>query len=88
MTAEVCWMQGVAIWQLFTGATVLSPLCISMLWALYNAIPPYLILHFAIFGRVSCYATCSRELHHCLLLECSCSSVIQVNWPWDMETCF
>lgn len=45
-------MQGVAIWQLFTGASILSPLCISMLWALYNAIPPYLILHFAIFGRV------------------------------------
>ncbi|DBA65793.1 TPA: hypothetical protein ACH3X2_002830 [Trebouxia sp. C0005] len=42
---------GVAIWQLFTGAAVLSPLCISMLWAIYNAIPPYLILHFAIFGR-------------------------------------
>lgn len=46
-------MQGVAVWQLFTGATILSPLCISMLWALYNAIPPYLILHFAMFGRVS-----------------------------------
>ena len=48
-------LQGVAIWQLFTGATVLSPLCISMLWAIYNAIPPYLILHFAIFGRVSLF---------------------------------
>ena len=47
------YVQAVAIWQLWTGATVLSPLCISMLWALYNAIPPYLILHFALFGRVS-----------------------------------
>ena len=24
-----------------------------MLWAIYNAIPPYLIIHFALFGRVS-----------------------------------
>ena len=48
-----CAVQGVAIWQLVTGAAVLSPLCISMLWAIYNAIPPYLIIHFALFGRVS-----------------------------------
>jgi hypothetical protein len=70
----------VAIWQLFTGAAVLSPLCISMLWAIYNAIPPYLILHFAIFGRVCPHsfpfmAHTSQVCATCIVLKLYCGSI-------------
>ena len=45
-------LQGVAIWQLFSGVDFFSPLTISLLWAIYNAIPPFLILFYAAVGRV------------------------------------
>lgn len=46
-------LQGIAIWQLFAGVQFFSPLTISLLWAIYNAIPPFLILFYAAVGRVS-----------------------------------
>ncbi|KAK9823799.1 hypothetical protein WJX72_005584 [[Myrmecia] bisecta] len=39
------------VWQLLDGSEVFSPLLISVLWATYNAVPPYLLLHYAIFGN-------------------------------------
>ena len=45
-------LQGVAIWQLFSGVDFFSPLTISLLWAIYNAVPPFLILFYAAVGRV------------------------------------
>ena len=65
-----CGLQGVAIWQLVTGAAILSPLCISMLWAIYNAIPPYLILHFAFFGRVSLFSQATHSRKPTCILSC------------------
>ena len=37
--------------KLFTGPTVQSPLAISVLWALYGAIPPFLALYYSIISR-------------------------------------
>lgn len=42
----------VGFWQLLVAPTLLSPLAISLLWAIYNAIPPYLIIHYTWIGRV------------------------------------
>ena len=37
--------------QVFTGAVIISPLLISIIWCLYNMIPPVLVLTYACFGR-------------------------------------
>ena len=37
--------------QVFTGATIISPLLISIVWCIYNMIPPCLVLTYALFGR-------------------------------------
>ena len=37
--------------QVFTGAVIISPLLISIIWCLYNMIPPFLVLVYAAFGR-------------------------------------
>jgi len=37
--------------QVFTGAVIVSPLLISILWCLYNMIPPVLVFTYAIGGR-------------------------------------
>ena len=42
---------GVGIWQLIAGADVISPLLISVLWAVHSAIPPTLLLYYALLGR-------------------------------------
>ncbi len=36
---------------MFTGAVIISPLLISIIWCLYNMIPPVLVLTYACFGR-------------------------------------
>ena len=36
---------------MFTGAVIISPLLISIIWCLYNMIPPFLVLTYACFGR-------------------------------------
>ena len=41
---------GVAVWQLVAGADPLSPLLISVLWATYAAVPPALLLLYALLG--------------------------------------
>ena len=46
-------LQGIAVWQLIAGVDFFSPLTISLLWAIYNAIPPFLILWYSVVGRVS-----------------------------------
>ena len=40
----------VAIWQLVDGANVFSPLIISVLWAAYAVVPPFLLLFYAVIG--------------------------------------
>ncbi|KAK9865087.1 hypothetical protein WJX84_007198 [Apatococcus fuscideae] len=40
----------VAIWQLVDGALVFSPLLISVLWAAYAIVPPFLLLFYATIG--------------------------------------
>jgi hypothetical protein len=37
--------------QVFTGAVIVSPLLVSIIWCLYNAIPPILLFTYAIAGR-------------------------------------
>ena len=42
---------GIGIWQLIDGAAVLSPLLISILWAAYSIIPPFLLLLYSFTGH-------------------------------------
>lgn len=42
---------GVGVWQLVAGAQVISPLLISVLWAVYAAVPPTLLLYYATLGQ-------------------------------------
>lgn len=37
--------------QVFTGAVIVSPLLVSIVWCLYNAIPPILLFTYSIAGR-------------------------------------
>jgi len=37
--------------KLFTGPTVASPLAISVLWALYGLVPPFLVVFYATVSR-------------------------------------
>jgi hypothetical protein len=37
--------------QVFTGAVIVSPLLVSIIWCLYNAIPPILLFTYTIAGR-------------------------------------
>lgn len=42
----------VSLWmQVFTGAVIISPLLISIVWCMYNMIPPCLVLTYALWGR-------------------------------------
>lgn len=41
----------IGIWQLIDGAAVVSPLLISILWAAYAAIPPFLLLLYSVTGH-------------------------------------
>ena len=42
---------GEGLKQLFSAGTVTSPLVISIIWAVYNAIPTFLVLWYAIVGK-------------------------------------
>ena len=42
---------GIGIWQLIDGAAVVSPLLISILWAAYASIPPFLLLLYSVTGH-------------------------------------
>lgn len=39
------------LFEVFTGATIISPLLISIVWCIYNMIPPCLVLTYALWGR-------------------------------------
>lgn len=41
---------GVGIWQLVAGAEVISPLLISVLWAVHSAVPPTLLLYYSLLN--------------------------------------
>ncbi len=39
------------MFKVFTGPTVVTTLSISLVWIIYSAIPPYLLLHYNFIGR-------------------------------------
>jgi hypothetical protein len=41
------------MFKIFTGPTVITTLSISVVWIIYSAIPPYLLLHYNFIGRGS-----------------------------------
>lgn len=42
---------GFGLYKAATGPSVVSTLSISLIWIMYNAIPPYLLLHYNFIGR-------------------------------------
>eukprot|EP00884_Botryococcus_braunii_P012540 jgi/Botrbrau1/21287/Bobra.0573s0001.1 len=42
---------GFGLFKVITGPTVITTLSISLVWILYNAIPPYLLLHYNFVGK-------------------------------------
>ncbi len=61
---------GEGLYQLFTTATITSPLAMSVIWAVYNAIPPGLVLFYAFVGKGTLLQYLCR---FCLLLSFFCS---------------
>jgi len=60
------------LYKVFTGPTVVTTLSISIIWIAYNAIPPYLLLHYNYIGRgTTLRAACSA----CYVLTSLCSLV-------------
>ena len=83
-------LQGVAIWQLFSGVDFFSPLTISLLWAIYNAIPPFLILFYAAVGRVRTapehYGCCLAAALMSILQSSSLPCCDGALWRWSLCT--
>ena len=88
----------VAIWQLVDGALVFSPLLISVLWAAYAIVPPFLLLFYTVIGpglllQFFCrYARASRLcprifMQACLLLLLKRCTASRCSWnmkrAWD-----
>ena len=77
---------GVGIWQLIAGAPVISPLLISVLWAVHSAIPPTLLLYYALLGRGLFFqflCKCAALSPQCCLLQQGqCLTATQ----WLMQT--
>jgi len=44
-------LSGFGLFKASTGPAVVSTLSISIIWIMYNAIPPYLLLHYNFVGR-------------------------------------
>jgi hypothetical protein len=42
---------GFGLFKVVTGPTVVTTLSISLVWLIYTAIPPYLLLHYHFVGR-------------------------------------
>jgi endoglucanase len=60
------------LYKVFTGPTVVTTLSISIIWIAYNAIPPYLLLHYNYIGKgTTLRAACSA----CYILTSLCSLV-------------
>ena len=49
LTGERC--AGFGLFKVVTGPTVVTTLSISLVWLIYTAIPPYLLLHYHFIGR-------------------------------------
>ena len=62
---------GEGLKQLFTSASVTSPLAISVIWAIYNAIPPGLVLFYALAGKGMLLQYLCR---FCMLLSFFCGA--------------
>ena len=62
----------IGIWQLIDGAAVVSPLLISILWAAYAAIPPFLLLLYSVTGHNFVMQFACKCAPHRLLLPCVC----------------
>ena len=45
------WSAGFGLFKVATGPTVVTTLSISLVWLVYTAIPPYLLLHYHFVGR-------------------------------------
>ena len=72
---------GVAVWQLVAGADPLSPLLISVLWATYAAVPPALLLLYALLGPGLALAVACK---FCALLSTG-ASVAAVGLLWAIK---
>jgi len=72
---------GVAVWQLVAGAEPLSPLLISVLWATYAAVPPALLLLYALLGPGLALAIACK---FCLLLSTG-ASIAAVGLLWAIK---
>ena len=72
---------GVAVWQLVAGADPLSPLLISVLWATYAAVPPALLLLYALLGPGLPLAVACK---FCMLLSTG-ASVAAVGLLWAIK---
>lgn len=72
---------GVAVWQLVAGADPLSPLLISVLWATYAAVPPALLLLYALLGPGLALAVACK---FCMLLSTG-ASVAAVGLLWAIR---
>ena len=66
--------------KLFTGATVSSPIAISIVWALYAIIPPFLVLFYATVSRGIALQYLCRV---CMVLS-FCFSVLAVGLMWGL----
>ena len=62
---------GEGLYQLFTTASVTSPLAMSVIWAIYNAVPPALVLFYALVGKGALLQYLCR---FCLLLSFFCGA--------------
>ena len=49
LSGEPC--AGFGLFKVVTGPTVVTTLSISLVWLIYTAIPPYLLLHYHFIGR-------------------------------------
>ena len=66
------------MFKVFTGPTVVTTLSISLVWIIYSAIPPYLLLHYNFIGRG---ATLRWACTLCFLISSLCGiAAITLLW--------
>ncbi|KAK9904260.1 hypothetical protein WJX75_007984 [Coccomyxa subellipsoidea] len=69
---------GFGMFKVFTGPTVVTTLSISLVWIIYSAIPPYLLLHYNFIGRG---ATLRWACTLCFLISSLCGiAAITLLW--------
>jgi cellulose synthase/poly-beta-1,6-N-acetylglucosamine synthase-like glycosyltransferase len=72
----------IAVWQLIAGVDFFSPLTISLLWAIYNAIPPFLILWYSVVGRGFLLQFACK---FCMIASFSCG-IAAIGLVWAIKT--